>query len=850
MIPPNLTISNVNGSIIPDLTAFDPTTGAYLIPAITYSDNFAADTSIRYQTVTGTVAYNAGKWLDLTIAAGAGNYVRERLKDYQFGSGGRLKTFTLPASCDNGDYFNIMAGATGDLLHGYGLGIIRTAGVWNVCTVKDITVTDTGTVVSGLSDGGTVSIELDWDAERAVLYGYVWASGSKPASPSVTVYDATYQCGYTGFVGYNAGAGSKVWKYNSIEIRARCLIGLTNIPATQAAFSFTPAGLGQFTTTGTWTFTGSTLTCTSAGNAVLPFQAIGSVAGSVHTFTPTLANGTDYFYFGEYRLKFVASGGNSCVITLQTAAGVTQGTGSLTVTTSSGAFANPVMITNYGTSITVTVSGATGSISSGTTTATGSQPYFTVGTAPCSFANYSFSGTRYYWVPMLRGAQAGQYYDGTNVIPCLRFSDDFNWNTILEYYSVPPGSAINTTLGYIAVGTQYYEIIPLAQKLGSGWLSVTIVIGGTIYLIFGEDTINNGAIFNTFGNKYYVQIGIGTLSNIVIKKVVNGVASQPYTGNATITTGALYNIAIYYDRPTATFLIYCNGILIGSWVDPSPVTNTGYWGFTTAGTTTNPIRSIQINALDTLSTNGSAISIAGWAHGGSMGAADWAGLDFIKDAYAGSRDYSCAAKYGMSTVVGGAFSFFFEDKTSLSAILASGGSTKQQDTTTGTAYATFSTPTLRLGPANNGDEIFCGILGTMAGATPPIYLTELTLSAATQTLAAFLDSISSESSRLAISQHLAASLGSTSGITARLAISQLLSASLASTTDESARLAIGQLLSCDLESTSDLYANLYLPPAIRGEMIVTARKKTLTTTALKKAIAVSTLKKVLVVSEG
>jgi hypothetical protein len=454
--------------------------------------------------------------------------------------------------------------------------------------------------------------------------------------------------------------------------------------------------------------------------------------------------------------------------------------------------------------------------------------------------------------PMLRGAQAGQYYNGTNIIPALRLCEDFNWDTHLEWGEVGTGSGdtfdpVNGRLQMTGSSSNigvYLNNPPVTD----GWYTTKITFPNhttntdRLGIVFrGSEPVNDSAPSST--GTHVMLYFVPSSATLYIYQVIAGTPTTlaTITPNPAIASNSIHTVSALLVGNTIT--VYIDGVLQGTGAYTFTGITGGYFGIVPRNSAimTHYIHSVQINSLNPNSTNGSAVSIAGWAHGGSMGTADWAGLDFVKDTYAGSRDYSCAAKYGLSTVAGGNFSFFFEDKTLAAAILASGGSTKEQDTTTGTAYATFSTPTLRLGPANNGDEIFCGILGTMAGATPPIYLTELSLSAATQTLAASLDSISSESSRLAISQHLAASLGSTSGITARLAISQLLSASLASTTDESARLAIGQLLSCDLESTSDLYANLYLPPAIRGVLTITARKKD---------IAVTTLKKVLTVSEG
>ena len=138
----NKTIADATWLTIPDVVPFDPATGAYLTPDITYADATPGTNLARYQQVTGTIADSSG---NMTLTAAATAFCRERLSSYKFGAGGRIKNITLPASCDNGDYVNIKFGApSGNLLTGYGLGVIRTAGAWNICTVKNTTITDTG----------------------------------------------------------------------------------------------------------------------------------------------------------------------------------------------------------------------------------------------------------------------------------------------------------------------------------------------------------------------------------------------------------------------------------------------------------------------------------------------------------------------------------------------------------------------------------------------------------------------------------------------------------------------------------------------------------------------------------
>ena len=634
------------------------------LPSVASTDSFATDTSTRYAQVSGTVAYDTDH-LKLTAADNA--KVSERLKSNKFGSGNRIKKITLPASSTNGDYVNLKLGATGDLLLGYGVGIIRTAGAWNICTVKDVTVTDTA-VASGVADTNAFYIDVDWDSEQGVIYGYVYVT-TKPTAPQVTIIDASYKFGYTGVVGFAAsGGGAKIYQLNSSTIRAKLLIGETNIPATETGFYFMPAGIGQFTQTGTWTFAAPTLTCTAAGNLTIPFQTtIG-----VHTFTPTLANGTDYYYFGGYRIKFVASGGNQCLVTLETTAGVGQGTGSLTVTTTAGLFAAPIVITETATAITVTVAGAGGTpIVSGTTTSTNAYPKFTVGTATCTFGTYSFSGTRYYMKPMLRGAQIGEYYNGTTTVSATRFTDDFNFDTSSEWVQYGAGAVTwDTVNGKVTSATYPKSISPANLITGAGI--------------------------------YHFRWGIATPNDPMIwfASPTQSIATDPYTNNINCyylwhkssdnkiylwkthtilaTTAATYgdttaDVTIDFHATNPNYIyIYINGVIVISVSDTTYTS--GYFGYSVAGVSTyEGLSDLQINALDSTSTNGISITLGGVPHGARYDTQEEAYETFTNLAQNGEYLVSSRAK---TTVIATAdFEYYFLNSTDSTAINWNGQTT-------------------------------------------------------------------------------------------------------------------------------------------------------------------------------
>jgi len=691
-------------------------------PNVAYSDATPGTNIARYAQVIGTIADNAGN-LNLTAADNA--KVGERLRSYQFENGSRLKKLTLPATCHTGDYVNIKLCATGDLLLGYGLGVIRQADTtWHICTIKDVTVTDTGIEVAGLADGNAFYIEGQWDPDRGVLYGYVWKT-TQSGTPDITVYDATYNYGYTGVVGFaSSGNGSKIYQLNTVTIRSNCIMGRTNVSVTQTGFVFVPAGIGQFVTTGTWGFAGVTLSCTAAGNCTLPFQTtIG-----VHTFTPTLANGTDYYYFGGYRIKFVASGGNTCVITLETTAGVAQGTGSLTVTTTAGAFANPIVITETASAITVTVSGATGTITSGTTTSTNAYPKLTVGTATCSFDNYSFSGTRYYMTPILRGAQKGRALIGGVDTPCTEFSGDFDWDWSNECTN--SGSTWDTVNGRMYPTTAKSVIINSVQ-FGYGvyifdqysTVSQTTHLSG---IMFGKSSlsITNGADGIPNDNYYLWSCGRVGYQYDTLYKVVAGVPTVITTGGTFIHNLRRYVIVVW---TAGNIKVYITSDL-SNWgtasMDINDATYTsGFIGVEKcAAGSPIYIYNIMINALESTSTNGVAKSIAGIAHGGIYGIDPWLGVKFTK--VAGDSDlFSLKAKYGLSTLTSGDYTLWFKNNTDNTSIMADGSGTKSVTETYDDEYKTDER-TLILGTGDTGDEIWLLLSQAESGTAPPVYLTE------------------------------------------------------------------------------------------------------------------------------
>jgi hypothetical protein len=480
-------------------------------------------------------------------------------------------------------------------------------------TIAATTPVVTGTAITTL-DNKDVIFEIERDPSHGELWFYVYDNATvKPTTHTIKVFDSTYQYGYLGVIVFNGYTNTQVFSIKNIEVRANLLIGETNIPATETGFYFrddaSVDSSGRYVTTGVWSVSEGLINCTTAGNLTLPFQTtIG-----VHTFTPTLADGTDYYYFGGYRIKFVASGGNSCAVTLETTAGVAQGTGSLTITTTAGLFANPIVITETATAITVTVTGSGGTpIVSGTTTSTNAYPKFTVGTATCSFDNYSFAGTRYYMKPMLRGAQIGEYWDGTQVVPATRFVDDFNWDTSGEWIRVGT-TTFDTTNGYLISGASNSGI-RTGQKYSNGFISetfVTATAGEQSAISFRDDMAGTFMTTNS-GTKYLIYVG--TPTSIYLYKIVSGTGTNIGVGTIAISANVPYKISVRFID--SNIVVYFNDNAVISAADTAiPSGNYIGVGIRTKVLSNVNILGSTINALESTSTNGISATLGGVPHG-------------------------------------------------------------------------------------------------------------------------------------------------------------------------------------------------------------------------------------------
>jgi hypothetical protein len=142
-------------------------------PSIAYSDPVSIDNTERYANVSGAaLAFDTNHYHII-----ANTDSKYRLKSYQFGAGQQIYKMKLPASGTDGDYIYAQFVGTSDMTKGYGLGVNRTGGVWNECTVLDGVVTNTGFTIAGLIDGDTFYTKVEFDPDRGVWYGEISESG-------------------------------------------------------------------------------------------------------------------------------------------------------------------------------------------------------------------------------------------------------------------------------------------------------------------------------------------------------------------------------------------------------------------------------------------------------------------------------------------------------------------------------------------------------------------------------------------------------------------------------------------------------------------------------------------------
>lgn len=646
---------------------FDAATGTYnTSTTVSYADDASSDVSARYATVAGTtIAFDTDHY---NLVANTDS--RYRLKSYQFKSGQYLYKFTLPASGSDGDYVTAnFAAPSGDMSKRWGVGVIRKNGGWNVSTSTDGTITDSMTTISGLADGDVAYSKILWDSERGYYTGTVYEAAD-PGTPQVTRYNATYSYGYTGATVHSA-SGSKTFRLNSIEIRANCLIGESNIPATETGWDYTERfdvnTLGRrsdysaydYNASGYWQYNGGSLLYTSmmpsysAGDGTYEYKFTEDWTGtypSSNAFIQGLVfcnqnptSETSVSSGNKYWLRLRAISSVWHLEFGKTVAGSADTIADVTVTGPAKNTLYNFKIVKNGSSIKIYYGSDAGGYPAtpqidATDTAFSSGYWGIYNQNPATggvLRTYyqSFSGTRYYNAPMLRGAQLGYYWNGTAIVNATRYVDDFNRDTSAEYTAIGTAPTWDTTNGDISFNGANRGISPTGLTWDGQYASAKIAVSSTsnYAAITLLDDGNDGGSFAslTAGTKYILYRTSTT--NLRLAKVVAGTATT--LKDCTIPTVAanIINEAGIRRSAAGSFEIFWNGASVGTVTDTS-ITTPNPTKFGIAGFSSGTVKfyQIAISGLESSSYNGFEAMIGGVSHGARYDTNEYAGLSFAE----------------------------------------------------------------------------------------------------------------------------------------------------------------------------------------------------------------------------
>ncbi len=613
-------------------------------PSESYVDLFEEDTVTgangRYAQVAGTLGYDESNQR-MSLTAAAGGHAKGRLKSYPQLEGACLVQMTLPASATDGDAMIHYLGTRGSLATGYGAGVVRASGAWNVATVSGTTITDTGTPVTGLADGDTFYMRIERDVKHGVTYASVYET-TQPSAPQVMIYN-TYQEVYQAAWYYNAGAGEVTAYVEAIRDRARLIAGYTNIEQEISGYEFRD-DMGANTANRYVQFgngvvvSGGALTADGAGNggSIVPVK----MAAMTAIYKVNLAS-EKYIVISfagkpiHYSAGIVSGGYNLLLMQGSTMALRYWNVSGFASFAATGASTVIEASTDYWVKIeydpdaqTVTVSLST----DGTTYASEISEYTLNSTATTGYTGIAFettgctcglidvSGTMVEFKPMLRNEAFGSYHDGTQAVTCTRLIDDFQWSTLDEY----PVHTLsrNTTQGGLYATTSDKDLVARSMY-GNGVYEMEFDFGGVAHLAYMQ--IGCSAASGVGGS--------GTGFTIMASSVSNGIwiYSKPNTYLSTVS---------YTFSTTARYILRCTvlaSVLTVELFDAdtkarltsltrSMVVPAGYAGVNIgynygAVTPQARIHRYTINAVAADATNGIAAMIGGVPHGYAYGEA-------------------------------------------------------------------------------------------------------------------------------------------------------------------------------------------------------------------------------------
>ncbi|MDP3564685.1 MAG: hypothetical protein Q8R70_09365, partial [Methanoregula sp.] len=630
-------------------------------PSIAFTDPFTSDTKTRYMRLSSTdvttwvasaegdVVVTGGK---MTLASADDKGVAAILRSYNFGSGEYEFAFNNINDGGGGaDTISCMF-ATQDIGNYLRITLEDNAAgseILKVFYVTGLTATELATkdVSATYVRGNKTWIKVHYSSETGTIWVYLRDdAGAYPATPDLIVYKSLYPYGKVGFRATvtTAGAGNLNVAFYPATIRAALLVGETNVPATETGFyfrdEFTVDSSGRYLiNAGTWAVTGGYYKLTAAcGGAQLPFKmSTSSTLDQSVTVTMATTNENKWCSFNFLQDVFVAAvnypvsgydvtvgqnGGAKIIYLQRFTAG--SGTNIATATLTAGEFPDAgeshiirVTVTSAGL-ITVYFDGVSKISITDTTYTSGYSAIggyqATLGSMDYRFDNLTISGTRYYMAPILRGAQIGRALIGGVDTPCTFFGDDCNWDTSGEWTA-------RASCSWVADTANGWYTLTRNTTTGDAYVDLNS-IGVTDHKTFGVDVYLGTATvlsvnFNISGKLYYIEIDATRVRYMGAGQIVS------YTTTVGLTTW--YRLFIDTST-TGTTKVYWDGVLIiSSTTQNSTIAAT----LTTlycygAATKYSRFRNLQINALESTSTNGVTVCIPSPAHGGRFDITEYA----------------------------------------------------------------------------------------------------------------------------------------------------------------------------------------------------------------------------------
>jgi hypothetical protein len=200
-------------------------------------------------------------------------------------------------------------------------------------------------------------------------------------------------------------------------------------------------------------------------------------------------------------------------------------------------------------------------------------------------------------------------------VNCTRYTDDFNWNTSAEW-DVKKGTwSFDTNNGYIypTSRTDGYAVLSTKSQFTNGLISGKLLNAGddAQYIAFRWDGITYSTGTNKSPTNCYVLFWDS--NKVRILKIVGNTPTV-----IILLTGGTFSTTVASQLSVAaigsTFYLYQDGLLLGTVTDSSYTT--GYIAAVSNIQTSNTRwYNIQINALETTSTNGVNYTVGGIAHG-------------------------------------------------------------------------------------------------------------------------------------------------------------------------------------------------------------------------------------------